>query len=460
MRGNWQILLLMAGLLAVAAPLFAVFDPTPEELRHNRQRLEKWLQADQANGNHKNHDRLCRELRAFLALSAKRQAQLRQIDHELHQLDAEARARLLNVLERYADWLERLPPQERTDIQKMPNPQERLHLVRYYKEQQWIARLPEADRKKLERARGGKRKQLLETLKKKDRQRRREWAKAFKRWDVLLAAKPFKLENSPPELRTFVDEYLRPRLNDQEKQRLERVADKPILFPVVLITLADRHPMALPGPKGPTRFEELPGKVRDLMPELKDEKDMEGKWPDYGKMVAAKLRSKKQEGKGKVRLLVEFMPSCFEDLSPMMQRFVQRKLLPKLNDRQKKRLRNARGWPAYPQVINQLARRYHLRVPWQTLPGPQERWDIYRDKPLRPRKTLPNVPRKTLRNFALLELTATERERLGLSPTDARSWERLKQFYFKRHPEKLKRWREVSEKKKKMKAKKSTISAP
>jgi hypothetical protein len=449
MRGHWQILVFMGGLLAVAAPLFAVFDPTPDELQHNRQRLRKWIKADRQNGNHKNYVRLCRELRDFLALPAKRQEQLRRLDHDLLQQEPEIQARLLNVLERYAVWLERLPRQERTDIQKMPNGPERLYLVRHYKEKQWIARLPAAERAQLAKVRGSERKQLLKDLKQKDRQRRREWAKAFKRWDALLAARPFKLENSPPEVRTFYNEYLLPRLNEQDKKRLEWAADKPILFPIMLINLADRHPMALPGSQGPTRFEDLPEKVQELLPELKDQKDIEGQWPDYGKKVAAKLRSKKQKNKGKVRLPVEFMPSAIEDLSPVMKRFIRQKLRPQLNQKERARLRNAKGWPAFPHTINELSRKHDLRVPWQTLPGPQERWDIYRAKPLVPRKALPDVPRKTLRNFALLELSAQERERLGLSATDARSWERLQKIYFKRHPEKLKRWREMSKKKKK-----------
>src|SRR5262249_30762988 len=152
----------------------------------------------------------------------------------------------------------------------------------------------------------------------------------------------------------------------------------------------------------------LPEKVQELLPELKDQKGIEGQWPDYGKKVAAKLRSKKQKNKGKVRLPVEFMPSGIEDLSPGMKRFIRQKLRPKLNQMERARLRNAKGWPLYPQTVNELSRKHGLRVPWQTLPGNQERWDIYRDKPLKPRKTLPAVPKKTLRNFALMELTPKE----------------------------------------------------
>jgi hypothetical protein len=456
MRGNWQILVFMAALLAVAAPLFAVFDPTPDEVKQNREKLHKWREADRKNGDHKNYTRLSRDLRAFLALSKKRRDQLRRIDHELYQLDPTTQARLLNVLERYAEWLERLSTEQRKDIKQMPNRDDRMHLVRYIKEQQWEARLPASERARLQKAQGKERKQLRARLKERDRQRRKEWARAFKRWDALKEMKPFRLENSPPGLKIFINEYLRPQLNEQEKKHLQQVADKPILFPITLVEMADRHPMALPGPQGPARFEDLPEKIRKFLPELKDQKEIEGKWPDYGKKVAAKLQEKKRKSKKKtnqLRLPVDFMPASFEDLSHPMKKFVRFKLLrAKLLDRKEKaRLRNAKGWPAYAETINALARKYQLRVPWQTLPGPQERWDIYRAKPIVPSKALPNVPRQTLRNFALLELTKKEREQLGLGP-DRKSWERLKRMYFKRKGQKeLEHWREVEKRKKKTK---------
>src|SRR5262249_46782239 len=152
-------------------------------------------------------------------------------------------------------------------------------------------------------------------------------------------------------------------------------------------------------PQGPARFEDLPKTIQEFLPELKDQKDMEGKWPDYGEKVAAELRAKRQNGTKKDRLHfpVDFMPSSIEDLSRPMKQSVRQKLRPKLNRKEKVRLAKTKGWPAYPKAIDELARKHKIRVPWQTLPGSQERWDIYRPRPLVPRKTLPNVPKKTLR---------------------------------------------------------------
>jgi hypothetical protein len=66
-------------------------------------------------------------------------------------------------------------------------------------------------------------------------------------------------------------------------------------------------------------------------------------------------------------------------LSPQMQDFVDKKLYKALNVDEKYRLVNAGGkWPDYPTAIQELADKYKMRVPWNTLPGRRDFWDNYR----------------------------------------------------------------------------------
>lgn len=83
-------------------------------------------------------------------------------------------------------------------------------------------------------------------------------------------------------------------------------------------------------------------------------------------------------------------------------------------------------------------------MPWQTLPGPRRQWDSLRQ----PGRIiayyhLPPLPRQTLRTFALVELSPRDRANLGINPFEPPSWDRLREAYFRRHPEELKRIRQA-----------------
>ena len=69
----------------------------------------------------------------------------------------------------------------------------------------------------------------------------------------------------------------------------------------------------------------------------------------------------------------------------------------------------------------------------------RQRWQM----PVKPRGTLPEVPNRLLRDFALGELSAEERAELKLSLADPESRERLRQMYFKKHPRELQRLRHL-----------------
>jgi len=112
---------------------------------------------------------------------------------------------------------------------------------------------------------------------------------------------------------------------------------------------------------------------------------VEGKWPDYAIVVTNLARAHK------MRLPYELWPSRRDDLSAGMGSFLDKKLLPALDDRDKARLKDAEGrWPQYPRAIQALAQQHKLQVPWQTLPGPREKWDSYRLRPVRLANPLAN----------------------------------------------------------------------
>src|SRR6266851_4058327 len=114
MRRSWFVPTLCA-IVAAAAPVLAVSEPTQEELQVNRRLLERW----RADPEH--YARLKRDYRAFMALPADKRDRLRELDHDLREEDASSQARLFRVLDRYTTWLDHLPDEDRARIEAAPN---------------------------------------------------------------------------------------------------------------------------------------------------------------------------------------------------------------------------------------------------------------------------------------------------------------------------------------------------
>src|SRR5437868_14434833 len=121
-------------LLLLALPL-AVADGNDEQER-NRKLLEK------ARSDPPHYARLLQDLQAFLALPEEKQKELRKLDHDLHDEDSAGYAHLQRVLERYNDWLQRLPDAERKKVESTSDTKEKLRLIKEIRERQWIGRLP------------------------------------------------------------------------------------------------------------------------------------------------------------------------------------------------------------------------------------------------------------------------------------------------------------------------------
>jgi hypothetical protein len=432
--------------LLAAAPLVAFPDPTAEELKENARKLQQWRKhPDQ-------YERLRRDAQIFLALPPERREQILALDQELHEEPSPTQARLTNVLERYAEWLEKLSDKERDRIRGAANKQERLKVIHELREQEWLRHQPDAVRKKIQPLPAGTKKtEMIQKLRQEERQRRLEWHIAARFWDELTrkSTLPTRLSDFAEINRlvpSFVEEYLYPFLTKEEKKRLDQAEGHWPRYPQTLVELADKHPIALKGDIGPTRISELPAVVQKSVKGktgfLTRVKAAEGKWPEFA-IVVTEVVAKK----GRI-WPYELWPTGFKDLSPQMREFVEKKLPAVLNETEMHLLVLAEKkskWPEYPHTIQDLARKHGLEVPWQTLPGPREMWDKYRFLKTGAAELFRDVPRRKLRDFALFELDPKERAALKLSPDDPASWRRLMEAYFHKRPEELRKLRQADQ---------------
>src|SRR5438105_4771311 len=107
----------------LTAPLLAVPEPTAEELQANREQVDQWRKHPEQLA------RLRRDLQTFLALPDARREQILKVDYDLQEQSTSDRARLLNVLERYSQWLEQLPETDRQAVEGSRDPAKRLALI-------------------------------------------------------------------------------------------------------------------------------------------------------------------------------------------------------------------------------------------------------------------------------------------------------------------------------------------
>lgn len=368
-----QRLLLLTACLVPLLPLWA--DPSPDETaaRDELYQLRRERPEEYA--------RLRHNLAWLNNLPAERRDTVIKLYRDLRSLRSSHRLHLVEVARRYADWLERLSADQRQKIEQIADSLERLKLVRQLREQQWVLTLPVASQKRLTEMKEDERLQEIQRLRLAERWWQRQWHASLAHWNELMERRPLpaRLEDFPPDVQTYVNEYLKPMLSQQEKDKLEKAQGQWPLYPCTLVDLADQHPPALPGPHGPSHFNELPVEVQKRLQRGGAKKTalqlkrFEGRWPDYGSAVA---RLVKQQA---LSLPNELWPIRLEDLSQPMRDFVVDKLKPALDREELALLRQAEGtWPEFPKTIQELARRHYLRPPWQTLPGLTTRWEGYR----------------------------------------------------------------------------------
>ncbi|HMC67127.1 MAG TPA: hypothetical protein VKI65_19480, partial [Gemmataceae bacterium] len=105
------------------------------------------------------------------------------------------------------------------------------------------------------------------------------------------------------------------------------------------------------------------------------------------------------------------------------------------------------NWPLYPRTLFELAYKHHLTLPGQfavvSLPGSREQWEKYRVRPVASADRLPEPPERLLREFALRESADRDQAAVEALLADPVARERLKQEFFKKHPEVLERLRQA-----------------
>jgi hypothetical protein len=373
MRSSLSLLLLLALLAAMPSPALPEPGGSGQEagrdeiLRQNRQLLKKW----QRDPDHA--ARLERDLATFWALASQRRQRLRKLDRDLHQLDSATRQRLWGVLERYHAWLKRLPEEQRRRINSASDWQERLRIVKDLREQEWLQRQPKAVRASVAGLSASQRSQRVTELRAEQRRRLKLALTPFR-------PEPRKLSDFPVDVRLFVQFSLRPLLTPEERRQLDQTERKPWpLYARTLASLAEKHPLPLPGPIGPVRIADLPEKLRENIhnhPRWEAAlKRQEGKWPEFGVALLYQPGRKKPRPVG--RFMEKAMPARLEDCSEAVRLFATTGPLGKaLSPAEKEELKKAEGkWPDYPKTLLKLARKHNLTLPGMTLPGPKELWD-------------------------------------------------------------------------------------
>jgi hypothetical protein len=175
-RPLWKYWLLVLG-LGLTIPFLTAAEPSGEPsattLAANRRLLDRW----RADADH--FARLQRDLAAFRGLSEEKQGKLRRLDHDLQAKEAATQTRLWRVMHRYADWLERLPENQRNRIDAAATSDERLQIIRDLRDREWLNRLPRAVREQVEKrisqAKPDEKADVLAKARASERQRRQDW---------------------------------------------------------------------------------------------------------------------------------------------------------------------------------------------------------------------------------------------------------------------------------------------
>jgi len=426
------VLVVMLSPVLVVGQLPAVSDTSADPVEQNRRLIEK-LRAEPER-----YERLKRDLKAFLALPADRQARLRQLDQALHASDPEEQERLWQIMDRYVTWLERLPEKDRRPVDEAPDPTSRLKVVKEVLENQWIDRLPRAKRDQLAGVTGDKRATLIARFKEEEKTRRAEWNKALWSADSGYRKGPIvRAADLPEDARRFVEKELLPAMSPEDRDKLKELEGRWPAYPRMLISMAEKYPIVPPPPvTGPiTKYPELPDSIkRQLGQYFKDPKkwpqgakmmEDSGRWPDYAIGVTEFMRSKN------ISMPQELGPCRPREFTPEVRKFIEEKLIFELNSSERAALDKAEGkWPEYPRALFELTRKHNLPIPGLPLPGSRDFWDKLR-------VAVTDVSDRKLMEFAR-ELTRQEREGLQLPMYDPnQSRERLKQEFFKRYPGEL-----------------------
>ncbi len=337
----------------------------------------------------------------FKTYPALRQQQLRKLDEDMAALEPARQFQLVEALERYAIWLDRLPDNYRKEILTAPAAVERLEAVRIVKSRQWREGLPATVRERIQNADVAAREQLVSDIKQQDAKRRNMWDLAKREWANIRTDRrpwPFDSEELTKRVHEFVDSGLRPRLNTVERADLDAMRKdltaggdwfKWYLYGNAVTRLADLHP-TLPEPAGGKPVKTANDLPQDFLQQLRKKSGparrqlvqhpASGKWPDFAEVVVREAH----ELKVSIPASLVFGPTKPEEYQPAVRQFLETELQSKIASAEKAELNRLESamWPDHSRKLMELARKYDLAVPGVTPPGPPSKWDqVYRNRP-------------------------------------------------------------------------------
>jgi hypothetical protein len=383
---RWVQQILVVAALAILLPALALAGPPTEVQDATNRRAIENLRASDPQA----YARLRHNLAVFMDLPPDKQEALRKLDREMQDEITTMRNRLERVADRYADWLERLPEADRKSILSAPDRKTRLQRIRAVREAEWVKRQPKPVAERIAKAPPREKADLIKKLQQEELEDKLDWQVAQRHWDQIFRAPqmlPVKADQLPEDTRDALEKTLRPLLSRHEEQLLKDNEGKWPRYPRVLVELADSHPISVLGPIGPTNVKELQLNKFGMEFLQKEKKGMEklreaeGKWPEFGLALREVGRLAGPFGGKGGRIIPplhgKFAPSKPADFSSSVQQFIEKKLVPALDDDEGKHLKNTEGeWPAYPRMVMELARKHNLQVPGGS---PRfDQWDRYR----------------------------------------------------------------------------------
>ena len=364
--------------------------------------------ADKTDGKH--FEPLAK---AFKALPAERQEQVRRLDHQLHEKGGSPTP-LFRVLEAYAVWLDRLPDNERKPILAAATPEKRLAAVQDARRSQWLANLPAVQRKQLDNLPPADRAALIAQWRAEEEQRQEAWQSARHAWETTQSRRvpwPFDDEAMRKDVLEFArvqyrpDDAKRSRLNELDHAKLREALnlgekDGQWAWLGALIVGFNRpDPVRnvpryelLPEPgsgKPVTEIDQLWEKARQHYEKKGPKGKIEakaGRWPDFALAVWDDVERSKQ-----FTMPANFAlgPSRPAEFRPEVQRAIA--ALERRAPGEWSSLKSLEGkWPEYPRRLMELARQHDVWVAGAMPPGSPRRWEETYNP--RPRPPLPVRP--------------------------------------------------------------------
>ncbi len=178
------------------------------------------------------------EFAAFLERPAETQERIRRLDRELQEADPESQVVLYRVMQRYVDWLERLPPEQRREIEQANSTQEKLRHIRAIREEQWMATLPKADRDHINGSKTpDERRKRIAAAREAEYSRQMDWL--FTQAGVGQASE--KLGEEIRKLRLALDQNKQSPLTSEELQQLRALQGTGPAYLRLMVELGKKH---------------------------------------------------------------------------------------------------------------------------------------------------------------------------------------------------------------------------